>query len=110
MTFYNYETNAILVRLMETKKNTELNNNIIHIINKLTQRGFKPKFWILDKKCSQEMKKAIIDLYIIFQLVPIGIHQYNVGERQIQTFKAHFITNLVSVNPKFSIHLWDKLV
>ena len=110
MIFYDYDTNAIIVRPMKPNISSELNINIIKIVNKLTSRGFKPEYWILDNQCSQEMKTTFRDLNISFQLVPAGMHHCNTAERQIQSFKAHFITGLVSVDPNFPMHLWDKLV
>ena len=41
MVFYDYDTNAIIVRPMKTKTSTELTTNIKSIVNKLTKRGFR---------------------------------------------------------------------
>ena len=83
---------------------------MITIVNDLVKRGLKPKYWILDNEFSKDMKSTFKELDIAFQLVPAGMHRCNTAERQIQTFKAHLITGLVSVDPNFPMHLWDRLV
>eukprot|EP00957_Ditylum_brightwellii_P152663 11620449-Ditylum_brightwellii.AAC.1 len=45
-----------------------------------------------------------------FQLAPPHVHQQNAAEQAIQTFKAHFIACLSSVDPQFPMHLWDTLI
>jgi hypothetical protein len=47
---------------------------------------------------------------IYYQLVPPHIHWRNNAERAIQTFKNHFIAGLCSVDSKFPLKLWDKLL
>ena len=56
MVFYDYDTNETFVRPLKTKKSSELTSNMIKIVNDFTKRGFKPKYWILDNKCSGDMK------------------------------------------------------
>jgi hypothetical protein len=38
------------------------------------------------------------------------IHRRNWAERDIQTFKNHFISGLCSTHPDFPLNLWDKLL
>ena len=47
---------------------------------------------------------------IQWQLVSPGNHRRNVAERQIRTFKNHFISILSGTDPEFPLHLWDKLI
>jgi hypothetical protein len=47
---------------------------------------------------------------INYQLTPPHIHRRNNDEREIQTFKNHFIAGLCSVDPTFPLKLWDKLL
>ena len=74
MVFYDEDTNAILFFPLKTKKSAELTSNIVTIVNNLTKRGFKPRYWILDNECSGDMKTTFNHLNIAFQLVPAGIH------------------------------------
>jgi hypothetical protein len=45
-----------------------------------------------------------------YQLVPPYCHRRNAAERAIRTFKEHFVAGLSSVDPTFSLHLWDRLL
>ena len=56
------------------------------------------------------MKNSFTTLNITLKPVPAGMHRCNTAERMIQMFKTHFITGLVSVDPNFPMHLWEKLV
>ena len=80
------------------------------MVNNLTKRGFKPKYWIMDNECSGDMKTTFNDLEIYFQLVPAGMHRCNTAERQIKTLKAHLIIGLVSVDLNLPMHLRERLV
>ena len=45
-----------------------------------------------------------------FQLVPPHLHRRNAAERSIQTWKNHFIADIVSTHDKFPLHLWCRLL
>ena len=45
-----------------------------------------------------------------YQLVPPNVHRRNVAEREIQTFKAHFLAILSGVDPDFPNFMRDKLL
>jgi hypothetical protein len=45
-----------------------------------------------------------------YKLIPLGQHRQNQAERAIQTFKAHFISILASVDDKFPLLLWCHLL
>ena len=47
---------------------------------------------------------------IDFRLTPAATHYRNVAKRAINTLKYHIIAGLFSVNPNFSLYLWDKLI
>ena len=47
---------------------------------------------------------------IDYQKVPPHVHRRNAAKRAIRTFKNHFIAGLCSLDKKFPIHLWDKLL
>jgi hypothetical protein len=45
-----------------------------------------------------------------YQLVPPHDHRWNIAEKAIQVFKAHFISILCGVDKTFPLHLWDRLL
>ena len=45
-----------------------------------------------------------------YQLVPPNVHQINILERAIRTFKSHFLSVLAGVDPTFPKFMWDNLL
>ena len=66
--------------------------------------------YICDNECSAELKHAFKANKLEYQLAPPHQHRRNAAERAIQTFKAHFIAGLTSVDPHFPITEWDRLL
>ncbi len=62
------------------------------------------------KECSAAMKACIKEKGMDYKLIPPGQHRRNQAERAIQTFKAHFISILASVNNKLPLLLWCHLL
>jgi hypothetical protein len=81
-----------------------------HIHQELTSRGFKPKLQTLDNEASAALKSFLTENDVEYQLVPPHCHRRNTAERDIQTFKEHFVSGLASVDPDFPLHLWDHLL
>ena len=64
----------------------------------------------MDNEASTELKTAMTDNEISYQLVPPHVHRANLSERAIQTFKAHFKAGLASLDPAFPVREWDRLL
>jgi hypothetical protein len=107
---YSYDTNAILVRPIKSRKASELLLTLQEIHSYLANRGFKPKHQILDNETSMLVTNFLKTSNVSFQLVPPHIHRRNAAERAIRTFKNHFITILCSVHPDFPMNLWCRLL
>ena len=80
-------------------------------MQRLNNRGLTTDLQILYNEASQNYKAAIkykcgVDL----QLVPPNIHRRNEAEREIRTFKVHFLAVLSEVAPDFPQFLWDLLL
>jgi hypothetical protein len=80
------------------------------LIQSLIIRGLKPHFQRLDNEASLELINYLTQQGIHYQLAPPHIHRRNNAEREIQTFKNHFISGLCSVEPTFPLKFWDKLL
>ena len=66
---------------------------------------------ILENEVSTEFNETIVDdCNVTYQLVPPNIHRRNIAERDIRTFKAHFISVLAGVDPTFPKFMWDNLL
>ena len=59
---------------------------------------------------SEGYKEEIIAQEVEYELVPPGEHRRNIAERAIQTYKAHFISNLCGVHDTFPMHLWCRFL
>jgi hypothetical protein len=80
------------------------------IHQELTGKGFKPKLQTLDNQASGALKNFFTANDVDYQLVPPHCHRRNAAERAIRTFKEHFVVGLSSVDPTFTLHLWDRLL
>jgi hypothetical protein len=80
------------------------------LIQSLIIRGLKPHLQQLANEVSLALRKYLTKQGINYQLSPPHIHRRNNAEREIQTFKNHFIAGLCSVDPTFPLKLWDKLL
>ena len=76
----------------------------------LKYRGIQPRLQRLDNEASVILKDFMYAENIDFQLTSAGTHRRSKSERAIQTFKSHFISGLCTVDPKFPLNLWDKLL
>jgi hypothetical protein len=81
--------------------------DLIH--QELTSKGFKPKLQTLDNEVSSALKNFSTTHDVEYQLVPPHCHWRNAAEREIHTFKEHFVAGLASVDPYFPLNLWDRL-
>ena len=80
-------------------------------MQRLKKRGLTTDFKILDNEASQNYKDTIKDKWgVDFQLVHPDIHRRNSVERDIRTFKAHFLAVLSRLAPDFTQFLWDILL
>jgi hypothetical protein len=80
------------------------------LIQSLIIRGLKPSLQRLDNESYLALRNYLTKQGINYQLAPPHIHRRSNAERAIQTFKNHFIAGLRSVDPNFSLKLWDKLL
>jgi hypothetical protein len=81
-----------------------------HIHQELTSKGFKPKLQNLDNEASAALKSFVTTNDVDYKLVPSHCHRRNAAERDIHTFKEHFVAGSASVDPYFPLHLWDRML
>ena len=80
-------------------------------MQRLFDRGHRVEVQILDNEVSAEFKKRSLKYWgASYQLVPPNVQKLNVAERDILTFKAHFLEILAVVDPKFPKCIWDNLL
>ena len=80
-------------------------------MKRLASSGHKVDVQILDNEVSAEFKRFIVyDWDATYQLVPTNVHQQNIAERAICTFKENCLSVLTGVDPYFPKFMWDKLL
>ena len=107
---YDYDSNAILVEPIKSRTGPEIIKAYGVLLHRLQRAGVKPKLQKLDNEASNALREYITDSNINFQLAPPAIHRRNAAERQIRTFKNHFIAGLATVDPSFPLHAWCRLL
>ena len=76
----------------------------------LVAAGHIPSHHVLNNKASTAFQRAILANNCTFQLVPPHVHQQNVAEWTINTFKDHFLAILAGTMPFFPADRWDLLL
>jgi hypothetical protein len=107
---YDYDSNSILAELLLNPGAKTILTAFKRIHALLVSQGLRPQLHRLDNEASNILKEFLLDAAIDYQLSPPGIHQRNLAERAIQTWKDHFITGLCTTDPNFPLYLWDKLI
>ena len=108
--FYDYDANAILTEALPDRRGSSIRDAWLRIFNLLQDNGYAPKLHILDNECSTYLKKAFSKHNVDFKRVPAHQHRRNAAERAIQTWKNHFPSGLISVDPAFPLSAWDHLL
>jgi hypothetical protein len=110
MVCYVFDFNYVKVVPMKSRSASGWVKTCDHIHQELTAKGFKPKLQTLDNEASAALKNFFTTNDVEYQLVSPNCHRRNAAERSIRTFKEHFVAGLSSVDPKFRLHLWDRLL
>ena len=73
-------------------------------------RRINPGFHFIDNEASTYLKMTITTMGIKYQLFPPSNHIETNAEREIQTFKNHFIAGQCSIYKDPQLQLWDRLI
>ena len=111
MIVYHCDTNLILVVPFKTRKDTHRPKAYDKIMQRISDHKLTVYLQILDNKASAEYKRVVNKKWKInYQLVPPNTHRGNAAERDVRTFKSHFISILAGVAPDLPRNLWDLLI
>lgn len=110
MVIYSYDANGILLRAIKNRTGDELSTTLESAFDYLTERGFKPKFHIMDNEAAIKTINMIKRQKINLQLAPPDLHRRSPAERAIRTAKNHILSGLASTHDKFPTHLWCRLI
>jgi hypothetical protein len=107
---YDYDSNSILQCPLKNKTSAEIKRGWKTIYDRLAKRGNQPSLYIMDNEASAELKRALKECEVDYQLVPPHLHRRNAAERAIRTFKNHFLSCLATCDPDFPISEWDRIL
>jgi hypothetical protein len=110
MVCYVYDCNYVKVIPMKSWYASEWVKAYDTIHRELTVKRFKPKLQTLDNEASAALKNFFTANDVEYQLVPPHCHCRNAAECSIQTFKDHFMAGILSIDPTFPLHLWERLL
>lgn len=107
---YNRDTNSIHAVALPNRQASSIRDAWEKTHKLLLHRGHAPELHILDNECSQSLKEAFVKYNVTFQRVPPKEHRVNAAERAIRTFKNHFVSILCTVDSRFPMSEWDRLL
>ena len=106
MIIHEIDGNSTWVDPMKNKTQGEIINARRRALLRMKLQGIVPMHQILDNETSQAFKDEIRNTGMTYQLVPPGDHRRNIAERDIQTWKNHFVSVLSGAASTFPLHLW----
>jgi hypothetical protein len=107
---YHQGTNSIHAVAIPNCKAASIRNAWEQTHKMLVYQGHPLELQILDNKCSQDLKDAFAKYNIQFQRVPPKEHCVNAAKSAIRTFKNHFVAVLCTIDSKFPLTEWDRLL
>ena len=110
MVMYDYNSNIILVEPIKNRQTETIRNALLNTHKVTNEIVSDPKVYIMDNKCSSDLREAMTNYEIDFQLAPPHMNRKNAAERAIRTCKNHFISEFSTKDIYFPISEWDRLL
>ena len=110
LVMYNYDSNAIVFEALKSRQGAELAKAFNRCCLKLKVTPTDRNMFILDNKCSNDIKNTISSYNATFQLVPPHQHRQNAAETAIKIVKSHLLSGIATCHTQFPITEWDRLL
>jgi hypothetical protein len=107
--FYIYDANFVKSFPIKSQLKKELLLAYRLVYAYLTARVFKPQLQKMDNETSQDVKTFICKENTCFQYTPPDIHRTNPAEREICTWKNHFLSGIAGLPKTSPIANWCRL-
>ena len=95
------DNGVIMSEAVRNRSSSEIVRVYQVLMQQLKAAGIRPKKHVLDNECSTDIKQAIKENELEYQIVPKGQHRRNISERALQTWKSHTIGSLSGVSNNF---------
>ena len=103
-------SSSILAQPMRNRSAGSMIEAYEEMIKQLPKGEERPTTHILNNEYSAELKRAIADNDMTYQLVLPHDHCRNAAEKSIQVFKDHFIAVLCGTDENFPMRLWCSIL
>jgi hypothetical protein len=110
MVVYSFDCNYIKPVAIKSKSASEWFKAFGGIFQELPSCGFKQKLQTMDNEGSAALKSYFTENDMNCRSVPPHFRRRNAAERDIITFKEHFVADLYSVDLYLLMHIWDHLL
>ena len=100
---YHHNANHIRAIPIKNRKEATITEAWEKLYTDFKKAGLAPQTYVLDNEKSKDLLDSFADQKIQYQLVLLYKHRTNHMERAIQTFKSHFKSIIVGVDPKFPL-------
>lgn len=99
-----------MVKLMKTHQGAKITRAWKDLHQIFINHGIAPITYLMDNEALHDLKSAVLNYKLTYQLMPPNIHRTNATERAIPICKNHFLSGLGTVDPTFPIAEWDQLL
>ena len=108
--FYIHDPNYIKGIPIESRKKEEFLRAYKEVYAYCESRGFRPQLHTIDNETSRDVEDFIASQQIGPQYTLLDMHQTNLAERSIQTYKSCIKSTVASLPPTFPITYWCRLI
>jgi hypothetical protein len=111
MLAHHVRANAIIIEPFKFKADTHQIPAHNAVMERMKAHGLSVNLQVLDNEASATYIDCITNKWKCkHQKVPPDIHQRNIAKHMIRTFKAHLLSMLTGVDPRFPGTRWDLLL
>ena len=108
ISMYEYDSSTILSEPIKNRQSATIRDAFLKAHKVLKAIDSDPKVYIMDNRCSSDLKEAMKKYEIDLQLAPNHMQIQNTAERAIRTWKNHFIAGFSTTYPDLPIREWDR--
>ena len=87
-----------------------IHDDFLKIQKILKSKGSDPKVYMTENECYSDLKEAMENYKLDFQLDQPHVHIRNAEKRANRTCKNHLISGFSATNPYLPISKWDQLI
>ncbi len=103
-------SNYIHIETLTSRKSNEITRGFLQGLYFFKEHGIQHKHVRMDNERSREFENTLKEHNLTIQFISPESHRMNAAERDIRTFKNHFISVLATADKDFPLSEWDLLL